>query len=43
MGTNAEWSDGCIVIVESEIKKIYNDILPKDGKNITVNVTDEAP
>ncbi|MBI3469279.1 MAG: L,D-transpeptidase [Planctomycetes bacterium] len=41
MGTNAAWSDGCIVIAEAEIKKIYNDILPKDGKNVTVTVSDE--
>lgn len=40
MGKSSEWSNGCIVINESEIKKIYDDIIPKDGRNVTVEVTD---
>ena len=43
MGTSASWSDGCIVIKESEIKKIYNDVVPKNGQNVSVEVTDEEP
>lgn len=41
-GSSAAWSDGCIVIAESEIKKIYNDVMPKDGRNVTVIVEDQA-
>lgn len=33
------WSDGCIVIEESDMLKIYNAITPKDGHNVTVNVS----
>ena len=40
MGTSAAWSDGCIVIRESEFLKIYNAITPKGGKNVTVVVKD---
>jgi hypothetical protein len=40
MGRNSRWSDGCIVIKENELKKIYDDIKPKDGRNVTVEVTD---
>lgn len=40
MGVGASWSDGCIVIAESEIKRIYADVQPKDGANVTVAVTD---
>jgi len=39
MGKSSNWSDGCILISESEIKKIYDDIKPKDGRNVTVEVT----
>jgi hypothetical protein len=39
-GTSAAWSDGCVVIAEPEIKRIYNDIDPKDGKNVTVTIID---
>jgi hypothetical protein len=41
MGTGPGWSDGCVVIVETEILRIYNDILPKNGKNVTVIISDE--
>ncbi|MBE7446429.1 MAG: hypothetical protein HS132_14790 [Planctomycetia bacterium] len=40
MGKNSGWSDGCVVIEESGIKKIHADIKPKDGRNVTVEVTD---
>jgi hypothetical protein len=40
MGTGPNWSDGCVVIKEPEIKKIYNDIAPKNGKNVTVVISD---
>jgi len=36
MGNNAAWSDGCIVIKEQEILKIWNTIHPKDASNVTV-------
>ena len=38
MGTNAGWSDGCIVIIESELLRIWNDITPHNGENVTVTV-----
>ena len=38
MGINSAWSDGCIVIKEEEILKIWNSINPKDGGNVTVVV-----
>lgn len=40
MGTGAEWSDGCIAINEPDMLKIYNDITPKNGANVTVIVKD---
>lgn len=40
MGTSSAWSDGCIVINESELLKIYNDVAPKNGANVTVVVKD---
>lgn len=42
LGTNAAWSDGCIVINESDLLRIYNDITPKNGQNVTVVVQDQA-
>ena len=41
MGNSPAWSDGCIVIVEPQMLKIYADIVPKNGKNVTVIVSDE--
>lgn len=38
MGNNAAWSDGCIVIKEQEILKIWSSIHPKDSTNVTVVV-----
>ena len=40
-GKNASWSDGCIVIVEKEMLKIYKAIKEKNGKNVTVVVEDD--
>lgn len=40
MGTGPGWSDGCIVIEESELLKIWNDIDPMDGRNVSVEVID---
>jgi|GEM_PF-1397959 len=40
-GKNASWSDGCIVLVEAEMLKIYNAIAPKNGANVTVVVKDK--
>ncbi len=38
MGTSAAWSEGCIVIEEQELLKIWNSISPKDAKNVTVKI-----
>lgn len=40
MGTDASWSDGCIVAVENEVLKIWNAISPKEQANVTINVSD---
>ena len=40
MGSDRSWSDGCIVIPESVLLPIWNDITPKDGRNVTVAVQD---
>jgi len=37
------WSDGCILLLEPDILLIWNDITPKDGKNVTVKVQDHEP
>jgi len=42
MGTNADWSDGCIVAAENEVLKIWNAISPKERANVTINVSDEV-
>ncbi len=41
-GKNPSWSDGCIVVVEPEMLKIYNAITLKNGQNVEVIVRDEA-
>ena len=41
LGTSPKWSDGCIVIAESDVKRIYRDILEKNGRNVTVVIVDE--
>jgi hypothetical protein len=40
MGTGPDWSDGCIVIKESQMLKLFNDIQPKNGRNVAVTVED---
>jgi hypothetical protein len=37
------WSDGCTCILEPDMLKIWNDIFPKDGKNVTITVKDSPP
>lgn len=39
MGSSAAWSDGCIVISEVEMLKLYQAISPDNGQNVTVRVT----
>lgn len=38
MGTSAAWSEGCIVVDEQELLKIWNSISPKNAKNVTVKI-----
>jgi len=38
MGTDCSWSEGCIVLEEREMLKIWHSIAPKDAANITVVV-----
>ena len=38
MGTDCSWSEGCIVIEESEVLKMWHSIEPKDAKNVMVIV-----
>ena len=38
MGNDASWSDGCIVIREPEMLKIYNAVRSKNSRNVTVIV-----
>lgn len=42
-GTDASWSDGCIVADSGEVLKIWNAITPKDSQNVTVIVEDQKP
>ena len=39
-GTNASWSDGCIVIAENKLMEIWNTINPKETANVTVTISD---
>ncbi|MDX1606731.1 MAG: hypothetical protein R3202_11100 [Candidatus Competibacterales bacterium] len=41
-GTGPSWSDGCIIIVESELIKIWQAITPKEQANVKVIVTDKT-
>jgi hypothetical protein len=41
-GTNASWSDGCIVIAENKVMEIWNAISPKNTANVTINVSDQG-
>jgi hypothetical protein len=40
-GTGPSWSEGCIVIVEFELMKIWTCINPKDAYIVTIGVSDE--
>jgi len=40
-GTSPSWSDGCIVIFESSLIKVWSSINPKDTANVTINITDD--
>lgn len=40
-GTSPAWSDGCIVIQEAELRKIWTVIEPKEKPNVTV-IVEEA-
>lgn len=41
MGSSSAWSEGCIVIVEPELLKIWNSINPKDSHNVSITVTNQ--
>jgi hypothetical protein len=41
-GTGPSWSEGCIVIVEHELLKIWNAISPKEQYNVTIDVSDQT-
>ncbi|MBT0957283.1 hypothetical protein IV417_07795 [Alphaproteobacteria bacterium KMM 3653] len=41
-GTGPSWSDGCIIVVESELLAIWNAIQPKETANIEVTIRDEV-
>ena len=36
----SNWSDGCIVIEEGKMDTLWNAIEPKDGRNVTVVVSE---
>ena len=40
-GSDASWSDGCIVAKRGEVMKIWNAINPKERPNVLVKVIDE--
>ncbi len=40
MGTGPSWSDGCIVVEESNMLKIFRNINPKNAQNVTVSIRD---
>jgi hypothetical protein len=39
-GTSPQHSDGCIVVSPNEMRRIYADINPKNGRNVTVVISD---
>jgi hypothetical protein len=39
-GTSAAWSDGCIVIVEAQMRRIWDSIHPKEQPNVAVRIVD---
>ena len=40
-GTDATWSDGCVVALENQVVTIWNVVDPKDQPNVTIKVSDE--
>ena len=43
VGSGPNASSGCIVIKKAEMEKLHAAIEPKDGKNVTVKITDTVP
>lgn len=41
MGSSPAWSEGCIVIIEPELLKIWNSISPKNGHNVSITITNQ--
>ncbi len=39
-GKDASWSDGCIVLDRTKMMKMWNELQPNDGRNVTVKVID---
>lgn len=39
-GTDASWSMGCIVIPKPVLTRIWDDIQPKDRRNVSVTILD---
>ena len=39
----SKWSDGCTVVLESDMLKMWNDITPSNGGNVTVKVFAPVP
>jgi len=38
-GPDPSWSDGCIVLPRDQMMRIWKAVDPKDGRNVTVQVT----
>lgn len=41
-GNSAAWSDGCIVIAEQELRRIWNAIQPKEQPNVEIRISDSV-
>ena len=37
------WSDGCTVVTEPDMLRMWNDITPSDAGNVTIEVRDVVP
>lgn len=37
------WSDGCALLTDADMLRIWNDISPKNGRNVTVTVQSSLP
>ena len=45
-GTRADvriWSDGCALLLDEDMMRIWNDIHPKDARNVTVTIQNSLP